>query len=220
MSTGTMAPIKDRIWPDMAQRSEAWFRARAGRPTASQFHRIVTPGGKDSAGWADYATELIAEALQPEHISADFYGNKHTDRGNELEPEALAAAEKMIGLKIDEAGFITRDDETIGCSPDGLVVDADGEYIAGIEVKSPLAKNHAKYLLEGEVPSKYRPQVHGSMAVTGLRYWYFVSYSTRLCPFMVRVEWDSYTDTVSDALDRFLDYYRQRVKEDAPKLRR
>lgn len=221
MSTSTMTPLKLRLWPDMEQRSEAWFRARAGRPTASQFHRIITPAGKDSAGWADYATELIAEALQPEHISAEFYGNRHTERGEQLEPEALAwAEEQMPGLRIEQAGFVTRDDETIGCSPDGLLVDANGEYVAGIEVKSPLAKNHGKYLLANEVPGKYKPQVHGSMAVTGLRWWYFVSYSTRLRPMILRVEWDSYTDKVSDALDRFLDYYRQRVAEDAPRLRR
>lgn len=136
--SAAMTPLALRLWPDMEQRSEAWFRARAGRPTASQFHRIITPAGKDSAGWADYATELIAEALQPEHISADFYGNRHTERGEALEPEALAWAEKQLpGLRIEQAGFVTRDDETIGCSPDGLLVDAGGEFVAGIEVKSP-----------------------------------------------------------------------------------
>jgi len=30
------------IHPQMIQQSEEWFRARSGRPTASQFSRILT----------------------------------------------------------------------------------------------------------------------------------------------------------------------------------
>ncbi len=44
-----------KIWPSMEQRSEAWFRARAGRLTASNFHRVLTPSGKDSSQWRELA---------------------------------------------------------------------------------------------------------------------------------------------------------------------
>ncbi len=206
-----------KIWPDMEQRSEAWFRARAGRPTASQFDRLLTPTGKDSSQWDDFALELAAQCIRPDEVV--WEGNAHTDRGNELEPEARETFSEIMDLETREVGFITRDDEVIGCSPDSLIYSPDHpEPIAGLELKCPLSKHHARYLVDGELPAKYKPQVHGSMAVTGLRYWYFMSYCPGLAPFITRVEWDSYTDKMADALDRFLLYYAQRRKEVMPKL--
>lgn len=200
-----------KVWPEMEQRSEQWFRARAGRPTASQFERLITPTGKDSSQWDDYALELCAQCIRPDEIT--WEGNFHTDRGTELEPEARALFSELMGLDVSEVGFVTRDDEVIGCSPDGLVSNADGDYVAGLELKCPLSKYHARYLIDGELPAKYRPQVHGSMAVTGLRHWYFMSYCPGLAPFITRVEWDAYTDKVADVLDRFLVYYAARRRE-------
>jgi len=207
-----------KIWPDMEQRSEAWFRARAGRPTASQFERLLTPTGKDSSQWDDFALELAAQCIRPDEVV--WEGNADTDRGNELEPEARAEFSRIMGLEAREVGFITRDDEVIGCSPDSLIYSPTQPDvpIAGLEMKCPRSKHHARYLVDGELPAKYKPQVHGSMAVTGLRYWYFMSYCPGLAPFITRVEWDSYTDKMSDALDRFLLYYAQRRKEVMPKL--
>jgi hypothetical protein len=202
-----------KIWPEMEQRSEAWFRARAGRPTASNFERLITPTGKDSSQWDDYALELCAQCIRPDEIA--WEGNAHTDRGNELEPEARGEFERIMNLVVGEVGFVTRDDEVIGCSPDGLVYHGTtvGKPIAGLELKCPLSKFHARYLIDGELPAKYRPQVHGSMAVTGLRHWYFMSYCPGLAPFITRVEWDGYTDKVTDVLDRFLVYYAARRRE-------
>jgi hypothetical protein len=205
-----------KIWPEMEQRSEAWFRARAGRPTASQFERLITPTGKDSEQWDDFALELCAQCIRPDEV--EWEGNRHTDRGTELEPEARALFSDLIGLEVSEVGFVTRDDEVVGCSPDGLVSNADGDYVAGLELKCPLSKHHARYLIDGELPAKYRPQVHGSMAVTGLRFWYFMSYCPGLAPFITRVEWDAYTDKVADVLDRFVVYYAERRKQVLPRL--
>ena len=247
-----------KIWPEMEQRSEAWFRARAGRPTASNFDRLITPTGKDSSQWDDYALELCAQCIRPDEIA--WEGNAHTDRGNELEPEARGEFERIMNLAVDEVGFVTRADEVIGCSPDGLVgdwqihgglpptgmlsrtkelpaIDDAGHClcdeagtlvtslryevfhpIAGLELKCPLSKHHARYLIDGELPAKYRPQVHGSMAVTGLRHWYFMSYCPGLAPFITRVDWDDYTDKMADVLDRFLVFYAARRKALLPRL--
>lgn len=206
-----------KVWPEMEQRTEAWFRARAGRPTASNFERLITPTGKDSSQWDDYALELCAQCIRPDEIA--WEGNAHTDRGNELEPEAREKFMEIMDLDVEQVGFVTRDDEVIGCSPDGMVrkrvaVSVPvGKPIAGLELKCPLSKYHARYLIDGELPAKYRPQVHGSMAVTGLRHWYFMSYCPGLAPFITRVDWDDYTDKVSDVLDRFLVYYAARRRE-------
>jgi len=205
-----------KIMPDMVQRSEEWFRARAGRPTASQFARLLTPTGKDSSQWESFAIELMAQCIRPDEIG--FEGNSHTDRGNDLEPEARNEFSRLMGMEVREVGFITRDDEVIGCSPDGLIYSAGGNAVAGLELKCPLAKNHAEYLISGELPDKYRPQVHGGMAVTGLDFWYFMSYCPGLAPFIVRVERDAYTAKLSDALDRFLMFYSVRRAQVMPIL--
>lgn len=216
-----MTDLSLRIWPDMAQRSEAWFKARAGRPTASQFSRILTPEGKPSASQRGYALELIAESLVPAEIESGFYGNKHTDRGNELEPEAISCFESVMNLNAVEAGFITCDDGIIGCSPDSLVTkEIGGDYMAGLEIKAPLAKNHVKYLAEGKLPRQYKLQVHGSIAVTGLDFWYFMSYHQRLKPFIVRVERDDFTEQVSKELDNFVMYYSGLRRKLIPELRK
>ena len=204
-----------KLWHDMEQRTEEWFKARAGRPTASQFSRLLTPTGKDSSQWDDYALELAAQCLRPDEIA--WEGNRHTDRGEELEPAARELFAARMGLEVRTVGFVTRDDEVVGCSPDGLVYQR-GRPVAGLEIKCPLSKHHARWMVDGVVPDTHRPQVHGGMAVTGLRWWYFMSYCPGLAPFIVRVEADGYTAKLSDALDRFLVYYAARRSEVLPKL--
>jgi predicted phage-related endonuclease len=198
------------IWPPMEQGSEQWFEARRGRPTASNFDRIATPTGNASSQAEDYMIELIADCIRPDMV--DFIGNRHTDRGNELEPAARDEFAEIMQLDVRQVGFITRDDEIVGCSPDALIYDRD-EIVAGLEIKCPLAKNHARYVLDGELPAKYAPQVHGSMAVTGLNRWFFMSYCEGMRPFIVQVDRDAYTEKLSAALDRFvIDYWDMREK--------
>jgi hypothetical protein len=156
-------------------------------------------------------------------------GNRHTDRGNELEPEARAEFERITKLTVAQVGFVTRDDGIVGCSPDGLIVDEGtfppsefdfARYVAGLEIKCPTAAKHAKAVIEGAMPDEHKPQVHGSMAVTGLPHWFFMSYCQGMKPLLVRIDWDEYTDAMSDALDRFLIFYAERRRDIMPKLRR
>jgi putative phage-type endonuclease len=203
------------IHPNMIQQSEEWFRIRKGRITASNADRILTPTGKDSSQWDAYAIELIAECIRPDELP-NFIGNRHTDRGNELEPEARALFSEMMGWEVREVGFVTRADGVVGCSPDGLIYMGETP-IAGVEIKCPMAKTHVGYIVEGGVPAAYRPQVHFSMAVTGLP-WHFMSYCQGINPHFVFVEPDEYTAKMRDAIDRFLIYYAERRKQLMPLL--
>ena len=47
-------------------------------------------------------------------------------RGTELEPEARSFYEFETGATVTEVGFITNDDGTAGCSPDGLIDESVG----------------------------------------------------------------------------------------------
>ena len=79
---------------DVPQYSPEWWSARAGVPTASNADRILTAAGKPSSSQAAYMAELIDEIVRPrDERSSDeqaFSGNRHTERGNELEPKTRA----------------------------------------------------------------------------------------------------------------------------------
>lgn len=212
------------ICENMEQGSDAWYAIRRGRPTGSQFSRIITPAqGKFSAQAEAYAIELVAESFCPEWI--DFAGNKHTDRGTEMEPLARKAFEEDTGLKVEQVGFIIRDatnplypDGLAGCSPDGLIRGPDGEYIAGLELKAPSPKVHAGYVWDGKLPDVYKAQVHGGMAVTGLSTWHFYSWYPGLKPLHVIVHRDEFTEKLAAALDEFVILYARIRAEAIPKL--
>ncbi len=198
------------VHKDVIQGSEAWQNLRVGKPTASRFSDIITAVKGDlSKSCTGYMLELIGSCFCPEY--AEFTGNKWTERGLELEPEALEAFTIHTGHKVEKVGFITRDDGIVGCSPDAMVVE-DTRYIAGIELKCPAPKTHIGYILEGVLPNDYRQQVHGGMAVTGLSRWEFFSYFPGMKPFHVTVHRDDYTEKLSDSLDQFLiDYAAMRA---------
>lgn len=201
----------------MAQQTDEWFVERAKRPTASNFHRIITASGKRSSdsSWENYALELCLGRLMRPELVRPFFGNDDTDRGNELEPEAIALFERMMGLEVERVGFVTTDDGGKGCSPDGLIP----SIRAGLEVKCPNPTIHARRLLAGVLPDDHKQQVHGGMDVTGYYYWYYMSYCPVLPPLILRVERDGYTEQLSRVTDDFIVYYADFLKRTMPILR-
>jgi hypothetical protein len=206
-----------KIYTDFIQGSEAWFSARKGRPTASQFSKIITAVKGDlSKSHTSYIVELIAECFCPTY--AAWIGNSWTDRGNDLEPEARTAFTAHTGLEVEQVGFCTRDDGIVGASPDGLIRGPDGEWLSGLELKAPAPKTHVEYVLDGVLPDTYKQQVHGGMAVTGLSRWEFFSYYPGMQPFHITVYRDDYTEKLSAALDEFLLKYRDAREKAVPRL--
>lgn len=205
------------VFPDVIQGSEEWLAMRKGRPTASNFSKVMTAAKGDlSKSAAGYIQELIAECFCPEWI--DFAGNKFTDRGTELEPKAREAFTAHTGLAVEQVGFCTREDGVVGCSPDGLIKWESGKYRAGLELKCPSPKTHVGYVLNGVLPDDYKQQVHGGMAVTGLDEWHFFSWYPNLKPFHLIVRRDAYTEKLSASLDQFLIDYGAAREAAIPKL--
>lgn len=179
------------------QGTPEWYAARAGIPTSSKFDCILTPTGKASTQAKGYRLKLLAEWLighEPEGFQSDWMA-----RGKEIEAEARAWWEMETGETVTQVGFCLHDDGRYGCSPDGLFADC------GIEIKCPAPHTHVGYLLGGKLPNDYIPQVQGSMLVTGMAAWHFVSYHPDLPPLRVRVERDEqYIASLTDALDKFV----------------
>jgi hypothetical protein len=175
-----------------------WMQARAGIPTASEFDQLVTPEFKIRNGQMPltYLAKKVAERWLGGPL-ADF-NSFDMDQGTILEQEAIPWYELEYGETIQRIPFITTDDGRVGCSPDGIL--ADG----GIEIKCPAVHTHVGYLLDGKLPKDYAVQVHGSMFVTGAKWWKFLAYRRRLPPLVLKIERDeAIQDVLKEALEEF-----------------
>lgn len=192
-----------RIIDDIAQGSDAWKTLRIGRPTASEFKNILTPGFKLRTGdmFKSYVYAKAAEAFSGK-VQRDS-GSWQMDNGTMLEPEARAWFEFEHGQDIRLTAFVESKDGRCGCSPDGLIGD-DG----GIEIKCPMLQTHIGYLDEGVLPDAYALQVHGSMFVTGRKWWKFLSYNRTAPAFLIHVERnEEICAKIGAALDEFYRHF-------------
>jgi len=154
---------------DIKQGSEEWLQLRLGVATASNFDKIITTTGKESATLPKYALELATQCLlsKPEEV----YKSEVMTRGNELEPFARQAYVEHTFNLVDEITMFKSDCGNFGYSPDGLI----GEE-GLLEVKCPLATTHTKYLLDNKMPTDYWQQVQGGLWVSGRKWLDFVSF--------------------------------------------
>lgn len=169
------------ITVDCIQGSDEWFEARLGKITASNFHKVLNK----KTGRGLYMLKLAAERLTG--CREESYKNDIMEYGNETEQEARQYYETANDRKVEQVGFVMRDDD-VGCSPDGLVGD-DGM----IEIKCPLSSTHIATILSGKMPTTHIPQVQGALWVTGREWCDFISYDPKVLSrpmYCVRVERD------------------------------
>lgn len=184
---------------DCQQGSPEWHEARLGIPTASNFHKILSPTGKASTQAHTYMMKLLAEWLTGERD--DEYTNDAMAIGSVTQPEATAYYELTTGRTVEPVGLCYLDDRRIiGSSPDGLVGDD-----SGIEIKCPLASTHVDTLLFGSMPPKHKPQVQGAIWITGRESWCFLSYHPRIEPVLHVIKRDEeYIELLSAAVEAFV----------------
>lgn len=151
---------------DVSQKTDAWHHLRKGKITGTTLKALMgTPKARQDAVY-----ELIGERLT---VGVDDEENA-MERGNRLEPEAIAMFELESGKKVERVGFCEDETDPMICnSPDGLI----GETEA-IEVKCMGAKNHVKLWLKNEIPDEYFWQVIQYFIVNEkLEKLYFVGYN-------------------------------------------
>ena len=206
------------VHKDIIQGTPDWLLVRKGKPTASNFSKIVTAAKCELSKSADgYINELIGETFAPD-FEQGFQGNRMTEYGKAMEPQARLAFQAHTALNVEQVGFVTHDNGILGCSPDGLIVDG-GQYVAGVEIKCPAPGTHVEYVRDGGLPDTYKQQVHGSLAVSGLRQWHFWSYFPGMQPHHVVVTWDDYTSRMLETLLKFCEQYQKSYNEVTPKLK-
>lgn len=130
-------------------------------------------------------------------------------RGIAMEPEAENSFEEHTGIKLRKVGFCKSNLGLFGCVPDGLIGDA-----SGFEGKCPMPSIHIMYRRAGVLPEDYKFQVHGSMAVTGAKEWWFQSYSPGLRPLQLLIQRDAFTDSLLAALVEFSVELEQSINEE------
>ena len=152
---------------NVEQGTDEWFVIRKGKMTASHAQAI----GNNGKGLETYITELMAEYYSSGE--KEQYSNKHTDRGNELEPIARDIYELETGQTIEKVGFVEYN-EFVGCSPDGFISE-DGEW----ECKSIDDVKYFKHLMNGEseIDSAHLWQIQMCLLITGRKYWILTIYN-------------------------------------------
>jgi len=173
-----------------------------GKPTASNFDRIITPGGKPCKAETTraYARLLLAEELLGyAQESIDHLAD--VERGKLKEEEAATRFAADYGLDVLPCGFFTDNEETMGCSPDRLI--AGPHHF--LEIKVPAPHTHIRYMDQG-FGSDYRHQVQGTLWVGEFERGYRYSYHETLRPVCEVVERDdAYIAKLAAAMAEFLD---------------
>lgn len=152
---------------NLVQASPEWFNIRKGKMTASHAQAI----GNQGKGLDTYITELMAEYYSSGE--KEQFSNRHTDRGNKLEPIARSLYELETGQSVEQVGFIEYD-EFVGCSPDGLI-DED----SGLEIKCIDDVKYFKHLINGEseIDSAHLWQIQMNMLISGRDTWKLLVYN-------------------------------------------
>lgn len=167
---------------NVVQGTPEWAQLRCGVPTASQFHRIITPKGAPSKSAEVYMFELIAERLTGEP-TVEFTSH-WMDRGHELEEEAVNFYTFTTDMETEKVGFILNDAGTVGASPDRLVGDR-----GLLEIKVGKPSTHIGLLLKsGSAYEEHRIQTQGQLMVAERDWNDLLAYNPGLPPALCRVE--------------------------------
>lgn len=156
---------------DCTQGTPEWLAARLGIITCSELDCLLVdgkhPSGLGAAAFT-YMDQLIGERITGE--AADpFGGNRHTERGHELEGVARGLYEVREDVSTQQVGIILN--HGIGYSPDSLV-GADGLT----EIKTKLPKLQVGVILADEIPKEHIAQCQGGLWVSEREWIDFISY--------------------------------------------
>jgi len=196
----------------MQQGSPEWYQVRLGIPTASEFHRILTPGGQPSKQARPYMYRLIAERVLGESMDDRFTGTEWMHRGKREEPNAAAQFAFTNDMVLEEVGFVTTNDGRMGCSPDRLI-SGRNEIV---EVKAPAPWTQVGYLLDGP-GDQYKAQVQGQLLIGEYECVHFYAWHPRMPPVHIVTLRD---EPYLKLLDRHLQEFVDQLDEEEERCRR
>lgn len=177
-----------KILKNFDQGTQEWHASRREMITGTALEDVMgTPWNR-----LQLQSELIAEAGTEQ--TKQFRSTLEMERGSAEEPFAIRAFEEKYKKRVERVGFCVSDRYSyIGYSPDGLI-ENDGKYTEGVEVKNPNSATLILYKLLNTipdgvpaakrpflgVPADYKGQVIGSFLVNeDQEKLYFITYDAR-----------------------------------------
>lgn len=169
------------------QGSAEWLQARAGVLTASELDQLISEKKRElktGAGPESYVCRKLAERWLGFPLQS--FTSPVMEQGHLSEEDARNWYSATYDVDVAQVGFITTDDGSMGCSPDGI----EGPNVSGacgLEIKCPQPTHHVGWLLDGGCPSEHYLQCQGCMYVTGMKQWRFVSFHRQFPKLVVDV---------------------------------
>lgn len=196
-----------QIVRDIEQGSADWLALRLGIITCSELECLLVNGKGEAgfgAGALSYMDQLIGERITGE--AADpFQGNRHTERGHELEGVARELYEARTDATTEQVGIILN--HGVGYSPDSLV-GADGLT----EIKTKLPKLQVGVILAGEIPKEHIAQCQGGLWVSEREWIDFISYWPGMPLFIKRAYRDeALIRKIDERVNAFYDLLEDRM---------
>ncbi len=195
-----------QIIKELEQGSADWHAVRCGIVTASEIGALLVNGKGVhgfGAGAITYLHQLIGERITGQ--SADqFNGNRHTERGHELEPVARQLYTERTDAEIETVGIVLN--HGAGYSPDGLIGN-DGL----LEIKTKIPAKQCEVILGGEIPGEHIHQCQAGLWLAEREWIDFVSYWPGMPLFVQRAYRDEpLIKQMAERLERF--YYELEVR--------
>lgn len=170
---------------DLVQHTPEWRQARSGILTASIMAGFITPTGKiaDNDETRAVAFDLVCQRVHGQDASDDFQ-SYDMQRGIFDEVYASQYYDQHYS-KLRSCGFIKNDKHgfTLGYSPDGILVEADGQ----IETKSAKPRLQLQTIMADEMPKKHWPQVQAGLLISERSFCDFNSYCGGMPMFTLRI---------------------------------
>ena len=161
-----------QIFKDLVQGSPEWHEARRGVITGTRLASVMgTPKVQETL-----TIELLGEIISD--IDENDTGGKSyaMEYGNVAEQVVKS---EFVDKEITEVGFVKKYD-WLGLSPDWLF-ELNGEFIGGLEIKSPQVKSYVRYVLAGGIPEEYFWQVvQYFIVIDSLQYLDFVIFNAQI----------------------------------------
>lgn len=192
---------------DCEQNSPEWFQARAGIPTASEFHTVMASGrgGGESKTRKTYLYRLAGEVVTGE--PTDTYSNAHMERGHVMEDDARNMYSFITDAEIQRVGFLRNGNK--GASPDGLI-GSDGMF----EAKSKLPHLLIECLMRDDFPPEHKAQCQGALWVAEREWIDIVVYWPKTPLFVKRAYRDGpYIVQLASAVKQFNDELAEIVEK-------
>ena len=183
------------------QGTPGWYKARAGVPTASMFHEVMTPKThRMSESRKKYACRLIAERLL-NWQSTSLDNLENIQNGKAKEPIAVRKMEFVYDIDTIPVGIVKTTDGRFGASPDRI--SAGWDIVC--EVKSPTIPVQMERIIFGDNDA-YICQRQGQLLVCEADKAIFFSYEPRCPDYMVESGRDEvFIKKLSDCLEQFSD---------------